>query len=149
VDHKLVKGAVKLRLAREAVGRAGSVKVDTFGGTVYLSGAVDTAHQKSDAEVAAWRVGGGRQVVNDIIVVPGPAAAARTCRTTTPAACWRASTRSGGATSSARARRRCPPTGRSIDHVSTYPLPERPDAPGPHYALVLWHVSEAEVAALR
>jgi len=39
------------------------------------------------------------------------------------------------------------PVGRPISRVSTFALPGRPDQPGPHYGLVLWHVSEA--AALR
>jgi hypothetical protein len=42
-----------------------------------------------------------------------------------------------------------PPSGRAVDHVSTYALPEDADLPGPACALVLWHVSEQEAAALR
>ena len=42
-----------------------------------------------------------------------------------------------------------PPAGRPIDHVSMYALAERSDFPGVHYAVVLWHVSEREAAALR
>jgi hypothetical protein len=42
-----------------------------------------------------------------------------------------------------------PSTGRPIDHVSTYALPESADLPGPAYAIVLWHVSERDAAALR
>jgi hypothetical protein len=126
VDDTLVKSAVKRRLATESVAGISGVKVDTFGGTVYLSGAVETARQKSDAEIAAWRVEGVQQVVNDLVVTrPAaiPAAAGvrampwgcacqawlastpacradPTWRTTRAVASWRASTRSTGATSS-------------------------------------------------
>jgi hypothetical protein len=42
-----------------------------------------------------------------------------------------------------------PTGGRPVDHVSTYALPERPDMPGPTYAIVIWHVSERDVAVPR
>ena len=42
-----------------------------------------------------------------------------------------------------------PSPGRPVDHVSTYAVPERADRPGPVYAIVLWHVSERDAAALR
>lgn len=176
VDDKLVKGAVK-RLASERVGTAGGVWVDTFGSTVYLTGAVGTAKQKSDAEIAAWNVNGVQQVVNDLVVVhppdavsalpnshmghplaerlpgvarvdPGPpggpglayAAGGRVVASIYTVA-WRDLIDSGLTT--------LPPAGRPIDHVSMYALAERPDFPGVHYAVVLWHVSERETAALR
>jgi hyperosmotically inducible periplasmic protein len=174
VDDKLVKGAVKRRLASEGLGQPGSVRIDTFDGIVYLSGSVQTAEQKSDAEIAAWRVGGVEQVVNDLVVttapavsalpdfgardslterlpgvarvdpgLPGGPALAYDARGRVVASiytvAWRDLIDAGLSTLSA--------TGRPIDHVSTYALNERPDLPGPHYAVVLWHVSEVEDAA--
>ena len=44
------------------------VKIDTYEGTVYLSGEVETAAQKAEAEAAARRVEGVEQVINDLHV---------------------------------------------------------------------------------
>jgi len=74
VDDHVVKHAVKRRLNVDHVGVARGVKVDTFEGTVYLSGAVDTPAEKSDAENAAWQVEGVQQVVNDLVVRQAQAA---------------------------------------------------------------------------
>ena len=38
---------------------------------------------------------------------------------------------------------------RRIDHVTIYPVDVQPDVPEARYAIVLWHVSPAEAAALR
>ena len=175
VDDALVKSAVKRRLATEPVAGISGVKVDTFGGTVYLSGAVETARQKSDAEIAAWRVEGVEQVVNDLVVTRPtaiPAAGVRAMpimglrlpgvaridpglpgRPDTAydaggrvvasiyTVDWRDVVEVGLTT--------LPPVGRPIDRVSTVALPGRPDWPGQHYAVILWHVSEAGAAALR
>ena len=177
VDDKLVKGAVKRRLATERVGPAGGVRVDTFGGTVYLTGAVATAEQKSDAEIAAWNVNGVQQVVNDLVVVNPPAAVSALPKfhvghpltKRLPGVVRVDPGRPGGPDLAYDAGGRVvasiytvdwrdlidsglttlPPAGRPIDHVSMYALVERPDAPGVHYAVVLWHVSEREAAALR
>ena len=177
VDDELTKSGVKRRLASERPGEPG-VKVDTFGGTVYLSGTVDTAVEKSDAEIVAWQVDGVRQVVNDLVVAdqspvavsampdirlrhplterlpgvervepgsPGGPELAYDHRGRVVASIytitWRELIESGLATL------RSP--GRPVDHVATYALPERPDLPGPAYAIVLWHVSEQDAAALR
>ena len=177
VDDKLVKGAVKRRLATERVGPAGGVRVDTFGGTVYLTGAVATAGQKSDAEIAAWNVSGVQQVVNDLVVARPPAAVSalpnfhvgHPLTERLPGVVRVDPGRPGGPNLAYDAGGRVvasiytvdwrdlidsglttlPPAGRPIDHVSMYALVERPDAPGVHYAVVLWHVSEREAAALR
>jgi hypothetical protein len=176
VDDKLVKGAVKRRLASEGLAQPSTVRIDTFDGVVYLSGSVETAEQKSDAEVAAWRVGGVEQVVNDLVVTTAPAVSAppdfdaRDALTERlpgvarvdpgvrggPAlaydargrlvasiytVAWRDLIDAGLSTLAA--------TGRPIDHVSTYALSERADMPGPHYAVVLWHVSTVDAAAMR
>jgi hypothetical protein len=68
VDDKAVTAAVKMNLARQDPRSLTRVNVDTFGGTVYLSGEVPGALQKSDAEIAAWQVQGVTQVVNDLAV---------------------------------------------------------------------------------
>jgi hypothetical protein len=177
VDDKLVKGAVKRRLADTSLGRRSGVTIDTFGGTVYLSGEVETAVQKSDAEIAAWQVEGVGQVVNDVVVrggVESPAALA------TPRLAQPLSERVPGVASVEAGRPGGPDLardgegrviatvyvlsarelverdiatlraeGRPIDHVSIFVLVGRPDLPVPHYAVVLWHVSEPEAAARR
>jgi hypothetical protein len=169
VDDKLVKSAVKRRLAGESVTGLSGVKIDTFGGTVYLSGAVETAEQKSDAEIAAWRVGGVEQVVNDLVVTrpvavpvvverrdmaqrlpgvarvnPGPPGgpdlaydAGGRLVASIYTVDWRDVVDAGLTT--------LPPVGRPISRVSTFALPGRSDRPGPHYGVVLWHVSETAV----
>jgi hypothetical protein len=176
VDDRLVKVAVKRQLAEEGVGRR-AVNVDTFGGTVYLTGIVTTAAQKSDAEIAAWQVDGVRQVVNDLVVrgeddapaaSPAPALL-HPLRQWLPGIARVAPGRPGGPELAYDARGRVVATvytlssrelvdrdveplraeGRPIDHVTVFPLLGRPEVPVPHYAVVLWHVSESEAAALR
>ena len=68
VDDQAVTAAVKMGLARKEPRTVTRVNVDTFEGTVYLSGEVADAIQKSDAEIVAWKVGGVSQVVNDLTV---------------------------------------------------------------------------------
>jgi hypothetical protein len=59
---------VKHRMADLHVRHLRRVKVDVYDGVVYLSGSVNTAVEKSDAEIAAWKVDGVEQVVNDLVV---------------------------------------------------------------------------------
>jgi hypothetical protein len=68
VDDQAVTAAVKMGLARKEPRTVTRVNVDTFQGTVYLSGEVADATEKSDAEITAWQVGGVTQVVNDLTV---------------------------------------------------------------------------------
>jgi hyperosmotically inducible periplasmic protein len=68
VDDQSVTAAVKMGLARKVPRTVTRVDVDTFQGTVYLSGEVGSAIQKSDAEITAWQVNGVTQVVNDLTV---------------------------------------------------------------------------------
>jgi hypothetical protein len=176
VDDKLVRGAVKRKLSGDHVGHLGDVKVDTFGGTVYLSGRVDTPRQKSDAEIVAWKTKGVQQVVNDLVVTEAPAISALPAVTLRHALTQRLPGvarvepgRPGGPELAYDYRGRVvasvytigwrqlidagletlPSTGRPVDHVSTYALLDRPDQPGPVYVIVLWHVSESDAAALR
>jgi hypothetical protein len=177
VDDKLVKRAVKRHLADTGLGRRSGVTIDTFGGTVYLSGEVETDAQKSDAEIAAWQVEGVGQVVNDLVVRRGdesPAAAlgpqlAHPLREWLPGVARVDPGPPGGPDLAHDAQGRLLATvyvvsardlvdrdaatlraaGRPIDHVSVFALVGRPELPVPHYAVVLWHVSEPEAAALR
>jgi BON domain len=177
VDDKLVKGAVKRRLVSEHLGIAPEVKVDTYGGIVYLTGPVDSAEQKSNAEIAAWQVEGVKQVVNDLVVARPPAEVSalpsfprrHQLSRRLPGIVRVDPGHPGGPDLAYDANGRVvasiytvswqelvdsrlttlPPAGRPIDHVSMYPLSERPTRPGVHYAVVLWHVSEREAAALR
>lgn len=147
VDDALVKHAVKRRLTSDGVPRQG-VKLDTFGGTVYLSGVIDTPEQKSEAEIAAWQVQGVEQVVNDLEQgrAGGPDlaydAGGRVVATIYVVS-WRDLVDTGLSTLAA--------SGRPIDHVSCRPTrcSSGPIAQAPHYAVVLWHVSERDAATRR
>lgn len=176
VDDKLVKGAVKRRLAGEAGTSRTGVNVDTFGGTVYLSGTIDTDQQKLDAERAAWQVGGVEQVINDLVIRGGDAPAASPAsgalhplRQRIPGVASVVAIRPGGPELAYDAHGRLLATvhtissrellnrdverldaaGRPIYHVEIFPLIGRVEVPGPRYAVVLWHVSESDAAALR
>jgi hypothetical protein len=177
VDDALVKGSVKRRLADDGMSRREGVRVDTFEGTVYLTGSVETERQKSDAEILAWQVGGVEQVVNDLVVrVAGDAPAAlpairalHPLRERLRGVARVEPGRPGGpdlaydaqghviatvyVVSSRELLDRDTETlraeGRRIDHVAIFPLVGRAEVPVPHYAIVLWHVSELEAARLR
>ena len=175
IDDKLVKGAVKRRLAGADMERSG-VTIDTFSGTVYLTGTVETEIDKSNAEIAAWQVEGVGQVVNDLVVRrtgealsaspalpamhplrerlrgvarvegrPGRPDLAYDARGGLVATVYVLSARDIVDRDIAALRAE----GRSIDHVTVFPLLTRPELPAPHFAVVLWHVSELEAAALR
>jgi hypothetical protein len=174
VDDKLVERGVKRRLVSEGPGGKG-VTVDTFGGTVYLSGTVDTATEKADAEIVAWQVGGVQQVINDIVVAarPAPDVAAlpdfrppHPLTERLPGVQRVEAGRDGGPDLAYDHAGRVmasvytiswrtvidsglttlPTGGRPVDHVSTYALPEDPERPGPTYAIVIWHVTERDAA---
>jgi hypothetical protein len=68
VDDKTVTGGVKLSLAAVHLSHLRRVNVDVYDGVVYLTGTVQTALEKSDAEIAAWETTGVEQVVNDVVV---------------------------------------------------------------------------------
>ena len=71
VDDKSVTGRVKMGLASVHLSHLRRVNVDVYGGTVYLTGAVNSELEKSDAEIAAWQTKGVEQVVNDLVVRGG------------------------------------------------------------------------------
>jgi hypothetical protein len=177
VDDALVKGSVKRRLADGGISARDGVRVDTFEGTVYLTGAVEAEVQKSDAEIAAWQVEGVEQVVNDLVVrgageAPSASLSALTVhplRERLPGVIRVEPGRPGGPDLAYDAQGHVIATvyvvssrelldrdvetlraeGRRIDHVVIFPLVGRAEVPVPHYAIVLWHVSEPEAARLR
>ena len=175
VDDAGIRGGVKLRLASAHLSHLKRVNVDVYDGVVYLSGAVDTAGEKSDAEAAAWQGERVTQVVNDIVVRERPseaisalpAARARDplmerfplvtrVQTSTPGGpdlAYDAQGRLVATVYTVSARTlvnagvtTLPAGGRPIDRVSIYPIPESPDLPEPLYAVVLWHVPEQAAA---
>jgi len=176
VDDKALIAAVKIKVVGEHPSHIKRVNVDAYDGTIYLSGFVERPIEKSDAEIAARRTEGVKQVVNDIVVrgsepavAAAPAAPQRTpVRRMIPGVTRVAPARPGGPdhafdkdgrvvatiyTLSAQDLneadiRTLPADGRLIDHVSVYALVDRGIVPGPRYAVVLWHVNEAAAAAL-
>jgi hypothetical protein len=177
VDDALVKKAVKRRVVDDDGRRRDDVRVDAFGGTVYLTGIVETGRHKAEAEIAAWQVEGVQQVVNDLVVrPPGDAPSASPAadrlhplRERLPGVARVEPGRPGGPDLAYDAQGRVLATvyvlssrelldrdvetlraeGRPIEHVAVYPVVGRVEVPVPHYAIVLWHVSEPEAAALR
>jgi hypothetical protein len=179
VDDKVIAGGVKVRLIADRVPSLSRVTVDVFEGTVYLTGGVDTPAQKSDAEIAAWKIEGVEQVVNDL----------RVTRDSAPSAAVAGTTRSPLLEHLPRAARIDPPppgdprgpslvydaaghlvatvytvplqklgqrgfndwraASRPIDHVSIYPVGAQDDMPEAQCHVVLWHVSQTEAALLR
>ena len=176
VDDKALIAAVKIKVVGEHPSHIKRVNVDAYDGTIYLSGFVERPIEKSDAEIAARRTEGVKQVVNDIVVrgseqvvAAAPAPPPRTpVRRMIPGVTRVAPAQPGGPdhafdkdgrvvatiyTLSAQDLnesdiRTLPADGRLIDHVSVYALVDRGVVPGPRYAVVLWHVHEAAAAAL-
>jgi hypothetical protein len=177
VDDKTLTAAVKLHIAGQHPSAIKRVNVDVFEGTVYLSGFVERAIEKSDAEIASRRTEGVKQVVNDLVVrgdgeaaavAPAPPRPRAPVRAAIPGVDRVAPAWPGGpdhafdkdgrvvatiytvsAQDLAEADvRNLPTDGRLIDHVSVYALVNRGVVPGPRYAVVLWHVNEAAAAAL-
>jgi hyperosmotically inducible periplasmic protein len=68
VDDTAITAKVKTALIKDDTVKARDVKVETYKGTVQLSGFVDTAEQKSLAATLAAGVPGVTAVKNDIVV---------------------------------------------------------------------------------
>lgn len=68
IDDATITTKVKASFVKDPVVKALQVGVDTFKGTVQLSGFVDTAEQKSRAEQVARGVTGVTNVKNNITV---------------------------------------------------------------------------------
>lgn len=71
IDDAAVTTKVKAALVKDPLVSALDVKVETFKGTVQLSGFVDTAEQKARAEQIAAGVGGVAGVRNNIALKTG------------------------------------------------------------------------------
>ena len=175
VDDKMITGSVRHGLIADHWRSFRGVNVDTYARTVYLSGEVDTAAQKSAAETAAWRVEGVEQVINDLHVRSADAVSASP-RMSEPSAF---ETRWPGvrvdpaplggpalaydaagtvvATIFVRPLREVSVSGfeevgpsvRPITHVSLYPVPVGAGQPEALVTIVLWHISPAAAAALK
>lgn len=68
LDDSVITAKVKAALLHDDTTPAGAISVDTLKGTVQLSGFVDNAAQKAQAGVVAGRIGGVKEVLNDITV---------------------------------------------------------------------------------
>jgi osmotically-inducible protein OsmY len=68
IDDSVITTRVKAALVKDDTTPGGAIKVDTFKGTVQLSGFVDTADQKAKAGEIARGIDGVREVVNNITV---------------------------------------------------------------------------------
>jgi BON domain len=177
VDDKTLTASVKMKLIGQRPQALTRIDVDTFEGTVYLTGMVQNALQKSDAEIAVWRVDGVEQVVNDLQVrdagAAPPAASPDMQRRVLvdglpgiaridaglpgmPGAAYDASGRQVATIYMLTMRdlaqtgfEHLRATGRPIDHVTILPVAIAPDRPEGHYQILLWHVSPTEAAALK
>ncbi|MDB6167797.1 MAG: transport-associated protein [Verrucomicrobia bacterium] len=68
IDDSVVTTRIKAALVKDDTTPAHAIKVDTFKGTVQLSGFVDTAEQKRRAGEIARGTDGVREVINNITV---------------------------------------------------------------------------------
>ena len=68
VDDAAITTKVKAAFVKDPLVKALDVKVDTFKGTVQLSGFVDTAEQKTRAEQLAAGINGVSSVKNNISI---------------------------------------------------------------------------------
>jgi hyperosmotically inducible protein len=66
IDDATITASVKSKLVAEKAANLTRVDVDTTSGTVYLSGTVESAEQKSRAEQLAWQANGVKGVVNNL-----------------------------------------------------------------------------------
>jgi hyperosmotically inducible protein len=68
IDDKTILASVKTKLVAEKPSNLTKVDVDVTNGTVYLTGAVESAEQKMRAEQLAQSVKGVKSVVNNLQV---------------------------------------------------------------------------------
>jgi len=73
IDDSAITTKVKAAFVKDDVVKAIDVKVDTYNGTVQLSGFVENAEQRVRAEQIARGVSGVRDVTNNIQLTPPPA----------------------------------------------------------------------------
>jgi hyperosmotically inducible periplasmic protein len=72
IDDSAITAKVKGAFVQDDVVKAIDVKVDTYNGTVQLSGFVETAEQRARAEQIARGIAGVRDVTNNIQLTPPP-----------------------------------------------------------------------------
>jgi len=178
IDDKVISNSVRRGIAGSHWRTPRGVNVDTYEGTVYLSGHVDTAAQKADAEAAAWRVAGVEQVINDLSVRSDGGIAVSASPRTTEVSALRERIPGlrhidpappGGpalaydsagtvvATVFVRSLRDISLNGfdeagltvQPINHISLYPVPVTAGQPEALVTIVLWHISPAAAAALK
>jgi hyperosmotically inducible protein len=70
IDDSAITAKVKGAFVQDDVVKAMDVKVDTYNGTVQLSGFVETAAQRTRAEQIARGIAGVRDVTNNIQMAP-------------------------------------------------------------------------------
>jgi hyperosmotically inducible periplasmic protein len=68
IDDKVISSQVKMKLTSGRAGSLFSTGVGTHLGVVRLTGTVETAEQRAQAESIAAQTPGVRSVVNDIVV---------------------------------------------------------------------------------
>jgi hypothetical protein len=176
IDDKVITGSVKRGLVAEHSRSVKGITVDTYEGTVYLSGDVDSTAQKAEAEAAARRVEGVEQVINDLRVSSDAAVSALPRMSETsplqerlpgvrridpappggPALAYDAA---GTIVATVFVRplrdvslngfEDVQPTARPITHVSLYPVPAGAGQPEALVTIVLWHISPSAAAALK
>jgi hyperosmotically inducible protein len=174
VDDKVITGSVKRTLAGDHWRTFRGVNVDTYAGTVYLSGEVDTPAQKSESEAAAWRAAGVEQVINDLrvrshgVVNASPRTTESTALQERLPGVRRLDAAAPGepalaydgdgavvATVFVRPLRDVSvkgfedvgPAGRPITYVSLYAVPPDEAQPEALVAIVLWHIARAAPTA--
>ena len=173
-DDKLLTAQVKSRLMGVSVRTVSRVNVDTYDGTVYLSGIVRSAHHKQRVEEAARSVDGVRQVVSHLVAREtgddGPSAAAlpvAALERPVPVALVGVARLDGSRAYDAAGRQVATvftvPMGElahanaarfdgpePIGHVTVHAVDADAHIPMPHYLIVLWHRSPlAPVASPR
>jgi hyperosmotically inducible protein len=70
VDDSVITAKIKAKLVDDPVTKARQISVETFKGTVQLSGFVDNADSKARAETIAKGVDGVQHVKNSLVVKP-------------------------------------------------------------------------------
>ena len=70
VDDSAITAAVKGRFIDNKLVDASSISVETLNGTVMLSGFAKNSTERATAESLTWKVGGVKQVKNEITVRP-------------------------------------------------------------------------------
>ena len=73
IDDTAITAKVKGAFVQDKVVKAMDVKVETYNGSVQLSGFVESSEQRSRAEQIARGINGVREVTNNIQVNPPPA----------------------------------------------------------------------------